>query len=60
MYISSQALQAMHQEIVNQGLRRTEQRRLLAEVKAREIQTRQPLRLRRLLGHVLRVGPAQS
>ncbi|HZU14194.1 MAG TPA: hypothetical protein VFB58_15245 [Chloroflexota bacterium] len=60
MYISSQALQAMHQEIVNEGLRRAEQRRLLSEVKARESQTRHPSPLRRLLGHVLRGLPAQS
>lgn len=60
MYISSQELQAMHQEIVNEGLRRTEQRRLLAAVKARESRARHPLPLRRLLGHVLRGLPAQS
>lgn len=60
MYISSQALQAMHQEIVNDGLRRAERRRLLATVKEREGKERRPFRLLRILGHVLPGLPAQS
>lgn len=55
MYISADGLQAMHQEIVNDNVRRSEQRRMLKERKVREQETdiRAPRPTRRLTVTVL-------
>ena len=42
MYISSQGLQAIHQEMVNDNLRRSDQRRMLREWRERQQETGAP------------------